>query len=113
LFQIEGGPLFAAGATLIVKGVTLQNGYVKFSGAVAVGLGGSATFSSCSFVKNTAGNTGGAVSVGGGSANFSSCSFVKNFTRQIHIKAYGPGRCLPALLSGVTPPPRYPYITIK
>jgi hypothetical protein len=27
--------------------------------------------------------------------------------QQIHIEVYGPGRCLPALLSGVTPPPRH------
>jgi hypothetical protein len=27
--------------------------------------------------------------------------------QQIHIEVCGPGRCLPALLSGVTPPPRY------
>jgi predicted outer membrane repeat protein len=68
MFIIEGG-------TLIVKGVTLQNGYDFEGGAVAV-YGGSATFSSCSFVKNTA-NFGGAVSVDG-SATFSSCSFVSN-----------------------------------
>jgi hypothetical protein len=27
--------------------------------------------------------------------------------QEIHIEVYGPGRCLRALLSGVTPPPRY------
>jgi hypothetical protein len=75
LFQIEGGSLFAAGATLIVKGVTPQNGYVKSDGgAVAVGLGGLANFSSCSFVKNTAGAAG-AVYFNIGSARIVNCSF--------------------------------------
>jgi hypothetical protein len=69
-----------AGGTLIVKGVALQNGYVGgygSGGAVFVG-GGSATFSSCSFVQNTAIDGGGAVYLGGGSATFSSCLFVNN-----------------------------------
>jgi predicted outer membrane repeat protein len=66
MFIIDGG-------TLIVKGVTLQNG----GSAVRV-RSGSATFSSCSFVKNIVDYDGGAVSVGGGSATFSSCSFVSN-----------------------------------
>jgi hypothetical protein len=71
------------GGTLIVKGVTLQNGYADNAGAVSVEAGGSATFSSCSFVSNTAkGGGGGAVWVqesekkgGGGSARIVNCSF--------------------------------------
>jgi predicted outer membrane repeat protein len=77
----DKGNTLIKGGTLIVKGVTLQNGYKGIGGgAVNVGDGGSATFSSCSFVKNTAaanGVGGGAVYVDG-SATFSSCSFVKN-----------------------------------
>jgi hypothetical protein len=74
---------FGIGGTLIIKGVTLQNGHEGNEGAALVGGGGSATFSSCSFVKNTAGapgGNGGAVNVLtiGGSATFLSCSFVKN-----------------------------------
>jgi predicted outer membrane repeat protein len=79
LFYIGGG-------TLIVKGVTLQNGHDGDghnygAGAVYVDSG-SATFSSCSFVGNTATDCdedgGGAVYVDSGSATFSSCSFVSN-----------------------------------
>jgi hypothetical protein len=84
MFTIGGGGTLGKGGTLIVKGVTLQNGYdsdiADYGGAVALN-GGSATFSSCSFVNNTAVG-GGAVFVtafgGVGSVTFLSCSFVKN-----------------------------------
>jgi hypothetical protein len=69
------------GAPLIIKGVTLHKGYAEGGGGAVYVHGGSATFSSCSFVKNTAtGNDygGGAVLMEGGSVTFSSCSFVKN-----------------------------------
>jgi predicted outer membrane repeat protein len=78
MFDIKGG-------NLIVKGITLQNGYADFGGAVAV-QGGSAIFSSCSFVNNTA-KIGGAVAVQGGSATFSNCSFVSNTAKG--VGAYG------------------------
>jgi hypothetical protein len=69
MFEIDGG-------TLTVKGITLQNGHEYDGGAVNVDDGGSATFSSCSFVKNTVeAGGGGAVKVGAGSARIVNCSF--------------------------------------
>lgn len=76
------GSLFVAGGALVLNGVTLKNGLVTEGngGVLTIDNGGSANFTSCSFINNTAPNgDGGVVHVHPtGSAAFTSCRFVDN-----------------------------------
>ena len=79
------GSLFIVDGSLILEGLTLKNGIARDTpggngGVLSVNTNGSAAFTRCSFVNNTApGGDGGVAHVHShGAATFTSCSFVQN-----------------------------------